>query len=192
MHARMNKTCMYICTVFMYVCNHSDVIPKRVVGPSTYIHSAHTDEVRTALHQWLLFKACMYVCMREYGHRREVSPQVENATSGQGDLLIDILQVNLKGSYRRATCFYACMYVCIYVWKWKWICILYYVIICISEYECLHHHCLARPTWTLCSAGWSSLSSSHRQREILMAGWNRNTYIHIKIKNKLTLGNCDY
>ncbi len=38
---------------------------------------------------------CMYLCMREY------DPQVGNDTSGQGDLLIDILQENLKGSYRR-------------------------------------------------------------------------------------------
>ena len=45
---------------------------------------------------------CMYVCMREYG------PQVGNATSGQGDLLIDILQVNLKGSY--PVCMHVCMY----------------------------------------------------------------------------------
>ena len=52
----------------------------------------------------------MYVCKREYGHRKQVGPQVGNDTSGQGDLLIDILQVNLKGSYRRATCLYACMY----------------------------------------------------------------------------------
>ena len=50
----------------------------------------------------------MYVCMREY------DPQIGNDTSWQGDLLIDIFQVNLKGSYRRATCMYVCMYVCMY------------------------------------------------------------------------------
>ena len=65
MHARMYKTCMYLCTVFnrsdiimyvclyvcVFVCYRSGVISRRVVGPSTYIHSAHTDEVRLSLHQ---------------------------------------------------------------------------------------------------------------------------------------------
>ena len=46
--------CMYVCMyVCEYVCYRSGVISRRVVGPSTYIHSAraHTDEVRLSLHQ---------------------------------------------------------------------------------------------------------------------------------------------
>ncbi len=108
------KHVLYVYMYCMHVCYRSDGISRRVVGPSTYIPSAHTDGVRLALQQWLRIiqsmYVCMYVCMREYGQRNKVGPQVGNDPSGQGDLLIDILQVNLKGSYRQATCMYACMY----------------------------------------------------------------------------------
>jgi len=123
---------LYICIVWMYVCYHSGVIPKRVVGPSTYIHSAHTDEVRLALHQWLRIIQSMYVCMYE----RVWAPEIGWPTGRKCHFRTGWSPYRYSSSESERQLSPSHLYVCMYVWEW--ICNLYYVIICISEYVCMY------------------------------------------------------